>query len=112
MFFISGLFGIGIQIVQILLHNPIHIQYSCVIIYELISLLELILCVYTLLYIGQRQGAFFNLRNSTIDNQNQREKIKTSQEIEQELYYKFPYLRKSENKIDNNSINNNHIKDD
>ena len=56
-------------------------------------------------YIGQRQGALFNLRNSPIATQNQREKIKTSQEIEQELYYKFPYLR---NKIGN--INNEHIK--
>ena len=57
-------------------------------------------------YIGERQGAIFNLRNSTIDNKNQREKIKTSHEIEQELFYKFPYLRKG-----NNIRNNEHLKE-
>ena len=75
------------------------------IIYAIIAALEIFLCLYAMFYIGQRQGALFNLRNSPIANQNQREKIKTSQEIEQELYYKFPYLR---NKIGN--INNEHIK--
>ena len=112
MFFISGIFGIAIQIVEVILESPIHIHLSCVIIYEIIAVLELFLCVYTLFYIMQRQGALFNLRNSTIDNQNQREKIKTSQEIEQELFYKFPYLKKPENKINNSINNNNHIKDD
>ena len=58
-------------------------------------------------YIGQRQGALFNLRNSPIANQNQREKIKTSQEIEQELFYKFPYLRKKIGNINNVHIKNN-----
>ena len=50
------------------------------------------------------------MRNSTIDNQNQREKIKTSQEIEQELFYKFPYLRKTVVNNNNNNINN-HVKE-
>ena len=54
-----------------------------------------------MLYIGNRQSALFKLRNSPVTNQNKREKIKTSKEIEQELFVKFPYLRK-ENKKNNN----------
>ena len=60
-----------------------------------------------MVYISDRQGALFNLRNSPIYNQNKREKIKTSQEIEQELFYKFPYLKKKENNINNERIKNN-----
>jgi hypothetical protein len=60
-----------------------------------------------MVYISDRQGALFNLRNSPISNQNKREKIKTSQEIEQELFYKFPYLKKKENNINNERIKNN-----
>ena len=54
-----------------------------------------------MVYIGNRQTALFKLRNSPVTNQNKREKIKTSKEIEQELFVKFPYLRK-ENKKNNN----------
>ncbi len=57
-------------------------------------------------YIGERQGALFNLRNSPIENQNKREIIKTSQEIEQELFYKLKYLKKKKN-INNENIKNN-----
>ena len=60
-----------------------------------------------MVYISDRQGALFNLRNSPISNQNKREKIKTSQEIEQELFYKFPYLKKKDNNINNERIKNN-----
>ena len=77
------------------------------IIYNIIAVLEIVLCFYTMFYIGQRQGALFYLRNSPISNQNQREKIKTSQEIEQELFYKFPYLKKKFNNINNQHIKNN-----
>ena len=55
-----------------------------------------------MLYIGNRQSALFKLRNSPVTNQNKREKIKTSKEIEQELFVKFPYLRKGNNKNNNN----------
>ncbi len=47
------------------------------------------------------------MRNSTIDNQNQREKIKTSQEIEQELFERFPTLRNNYVPIMNNDKKNN-----
>ena len=107
LFLITGIFGIAIQIILvILLKSPPPIEISCVIVYEIISVLELFICLYTMFYIGERQGALFNLRNSTIDNQNQKEKIKTSHEIEPELFYKFPYLRK-----DNKIRNNEHLKE-
>ena len=54
-----------------------------------------------MIYIGNRQSALFKLRNSPVSNQNVREKIKSSKEIEQELFFKFPYLKKG-NKKNNN----------
>ena len=67
----------------------------------MISFFELMFLIYAFVYIGNRQSALFKLRNSPVSNQNKREKIKTSKEIEQELYFKFPYLRKG-NKKNNN----------
>ena len=102
------MFGVGIQIFFILEEgNAIFpIDYACFIIYNLIAFLELIISIYTMIYIGNRQSALFQLRNSPVSNQNVREKIKTSKEIEQELFFKFPYLRKGNNKNENNT----HIK--
>ena len=107
-FFITTIFGIAIQIVSLIdtsIRFPI--QNACVIVYCLISLIELIICIYTFYYIGKRQGAIFNLRNSSVSNKNTREKIKTSQEIEQELFYKFPYLQKGNKNKSNDHIKNN-----
>ena len=72
------------------------------IVYSVIALIEFIISIYTMLYIGNRQSALFKSRNSPVTNQNKREKIKTSKEIEQELFVKFPYLRKGNNKNNNN----------
>ena len=106
----TNAFGIAIQTAQLIITSrPPSIEFSCVIVYDIISLIELFLWIYTIIYIGERQSALFNLRNSAIDIKNQREKIKTSHEIEQELYYKFPYLKKA----NNNSIRNTqHNKDE
>lgn len=82
-------------------------EYACVIVYLIFSLLELVICFYTMLFISERQGAVFFLRNTKLAISNPKEKIKTSQEIEQELYYKFPYLQK---KIENLKNNNTHFK--
>ena len=71
------------------------------------AILEIILGLYTMFYVGDRQGALFYLRNSAIANQNQREKLKTSQEIEQELFYKFPYLKNAKKINNNEHIKNN-----
>ena len=102
LFVITLIFGIGIQIFFILKEEVIFpIDYSCIIVYLFLAVLELGFSIYTMLYIGNRQSALFQLRNSPVSNQNKREKIKTSKEIEQELFFKFPYLRKG-NKKDNN----------
>ena len=110
MFIITLIFGIGIQIFFILEEgNAVFpIDYACFIIYNLIGFLELVISIYTMIYIGNRQSALFQLRNSPVSNQNVREKIKTSKEIEQELFFKFPYLRKDKNKnIGDSRIKNN-----
>ena len=99
---ITLLFGAGIQIFYILQEEVLFpIDYSCMIVYSFIAAIELIISIYTMIYIGNRQSALFKLRNSPVTNQNKREKIKTSKEIEQELFVKFPYLRKV-NKKNNN----------
>ena len=76
------------------------IDWSCVIVYLLSLLLELIFSIHAFVYIGNRQSALFKLRNSPYSNQNKREKIKTSKEIEQELFFKFPYLRRGNKEIE------------
>ena len=97
------LFAAGIQIFYILQEEVLFpIDYSCMIVYSFIAAIELIISIYTMVYIGNRQSALFKLRNSPVTNQNKREKIKTSKEIEQELFVKFPYLRKGNNKNNNN----------
>ena len=78
-------------------------EFACGIVYLIFSLLELVICFYTMLFISEKQGAVFFLRNTKIAISNQKEKIKTSQEIEQELYYKFPYLQKKVENVKNNS---------
>ena len=70
------------------------------IVYSVIALIEFIISIYTMLYIGNRQSALFKLRNSPVTNQNKREKIKTSKEIEQELFFKFPYLRRGNKEVE------------
>lgn len=97
------IFGVGIQIFYILEEEKaiFPIDYACFIVYNLISLIELVISISTMIYIGNRQSALFKLRNSPVSNQNVREKIKSSKEIEQELFFKFPYLKKG-NKKNNN----------
>ena len=101
LFFITLIFGIGIQTFYNIKEKVIFpIDWSCIIVYFFISAIELVTSVYAMIHMGNRQSALFNLRNSPVSNQNKREKIKTSREIEQELFFKFPYLRKG-NKKDN-----------
>ena len=103
----TNAFGIAIQTAQAIITSKfVPIELSCVIVYDIISFIELLLWIYTIIYIGERQSALFNLRNSAIDIKNQREKIKTSHEIEQELYYKFPYLKKAKNNNIRNTLHN------
>ena len=58
------IFGVGIQIFYILEEeNAIFpIDYACFIVYNLISLIELVISISTMIYIGNRQSALFKLR--------------------------------------------------
>lgn len=83
-------------------------EFSLVIVYAIFSVLEFCFCVYTMCIISDKQSAVFLLRNTKLSISNTREKIKTSQEIEQELFYKFPYLQKNINgTFDKNHLKNN-----
>jgi hypothetical protein len=107
LFFFTLIFGVGIQVFYILEEDIIFpIDLSCIILYFVISFFELMFLIYAFVYIGNRQSALFKLRNSPVSNQNKREKIKTSKEIEQELFFKFPYLRKG----NKNDEQNEHLK--
>ena len=102
LFIITLLFAIAIQIFYILKEKVLFpIDKACMIVYSIIALIELGLSIAAMIYIGNRQSALFKLRNSPVSNQNVREKIKSSKEIEQELFFKFPYLRKGNKKINN-----------
>jgi len=107
---VTCVFGEGIHF-YIEFRSPIifPIEFSAMLVYEVITLIEIFLCLYTMIYVGDRQGALFFLRNSAISNQNPVQPIKTSHEIEQELFYKFPYLRKNV-KNENHNHNHNHNK--
>ena len=95
LFIITDIFGLLIQFFLLFKEKSIFpIEHSCVIVYFFIAVLELVLCIFTSYYIGERQSALYYLRNSQISILKKRKKIKTSHEIEQELLYKFPYLRK------------------
>ena len=83
------------------------IEMAVFIIYGLIFLGEFIFCLITLVSISEKQGAVFFLRNTKLSISNPKEKIKTSQEIEQELYYKFPYLQKNINNLSDNEHSKN-----
>ena len=101
LFFVTLFFGGGIQVFYVLKENVIFpIDWSCIIVYLLILLFELIFSIHAFVYIGNRQSALFKLRNSPYSNQNKREKIKTSKEIEQELFFKFPYLRRGNKEVE------------
>ena len=102
LFVITLFFTGGIQIFYILQEEVLFpIDYSCMIVYSVITVIEFFTSIFTMVHMGRRQSALFKLRNSPVTNQNKREKIKTSKEIKQELFVKFPYLRK-ENKKNNN----------
>ena len=100
LFIITLAFALGIQIFYILKEKVLFpIDKACMIVYLIIAAIELGFSIGAMIYIGNRQSALFKLRNSPVTNQNKREKIKTSKEIEQELFFKFPYLRKGNKKI-------------
>lgn len=70
-------------------------DWATTIICLLFILLELIFCARAMARVSKRQTAIYFLRNSQTLVLRPKEKIKTSSEIEEELYIKFPNMRKN-----------------
>ena len=73
-------------------------DYATTIILLIFEGLEIIFCILTMIKVSKRQSAVFYLRNSQTMIINHEDKIKTSKEIEEELYIKFPMLRSFNNR--------------
>ena len=69
------------------------LDYATTIVLLIFEGLEIIFCIFAMIKVSKRQSAVFYLRNSQTMIINHEEKIKTSKEIEEELYIKFPLLR-------------------
>jgi hypothetical protein len=57
------------------------------------EVLEIIFCAIAMVNVSNKQTAVYYLRNSQALIVNKEERIKTSAEIEEELYIKFPQLK-------------------
>ena len=57
------------------------------------EVLEIIFCAIAMVNVSKKQTAVYYLRNSQALIVNKEERIKTSAEIEEELYIKFPQLK-------------------
>ena len=90
MFILLTLFFVLIpQIFVWILNNFFPIVFACAGVEFAFCFFELILSVYVIISFGQKNNALFELRNvQMIRHTNRQEKIKTSQEIEDELYQK------------------------
>ncbi len=82
-------------------------EHATVFVYNLISLFELIFGGYTMFYVSERQSAVYFIRNARSKNTNKRERVKTSAEIEEELYNKFPYLKNDKKRNNDTHLKNN-----
>ena len=73
----------------------------------LFNILEIIWSIWVIFSISVKQTEMYYLRNSQITSLNKTQRIKTSQEIEQELFERFPTLRNNYVPIMNNDKKNN-----
>ena len=70
------------------------IDYATVLIELLFVIGEIILSIRAMIDITKRQAAVYYLRNTQTNTFSQEQIIKSSLEIEEELYFHFPHLRK------------------
>ena len=82
---------------------PIPVDLAVVYISIGFSIAEFFLSVYTIYAISERKTALFILRNSQTMYVNKPERIKSNDEIEEELFNKYPELRKKYGKKNDNS---------
>lgn len=70
------------------------IDYALSILLLLFVIGEVILSINTMIYVTRKQAAVYYLRNTQTNLIIKEENTKSSKEIEQELFYLFPHLRK------------------
>ena len=102
---ISFIFSIPLQLFHILPKKalPLPIDYAVISISISFSIVEFFLSIYTIYAISERKTALFILRNSQTMYVNKPERIKSNDEIQEELFSKFPELRKKYGNKNNNS---------
>lgn len=87
------------QVFVVYLDNIFPIVFACCGVEFAFCFFELILSFYVIWSFGQKNNALFELRNSQmLKHVTKKEKIKTSKEIEDELYSKFPLLKRLNSK--------------
>jgi hypothetical protein len=71
------------------------VDYATVLIEFLFLILEIILSIRAMIKVTKRQAAVYYLRNTQTNIFTHESRIKSSHEIEEELYYNFPHLKKA-----------------
>jgi len=102
---ISIIFSIPLQIVHILkTGNPFPIDWATTFVSIGFSFVEFLFSIFSIYTISERKTALYILRNSQTMSVNPKQRIKSSAEIEEELFEKFPSLRKKNNNNNNNNL--------
>ncbi len=78
---------------QIVGKQVLPIDYATVLIEMLFLISEIFLSARAMISITRRQAAVYYLRNTKTSVFSNEKKIKSSLEIEQELFYNFPHLK-------------------
>jgi hypothetical protein len=78
---------------QVVGNQVLPIDYATVIIEMLFVFTEFFLSIRAMISITRRQAAVYYLRNTQTSVFSNEKKIKSSIEIEQELFYNFPHLK-------------------
>jgi hypothetical protein len=97
MFFciISPIFVLPIQFIQLVGGMVLPIDYAVSIIEILFCVIEVILAIKTMFYTSKKSGDVFYLRNTQTSIIQTSKVMKTSIEIEEELYENFPKLKQN-----------------
>ena len=108
MFFtiITFIFAFPPQIILIIGDQVLPIDYATGIIEIVFCLIEIIISIYLMSYVVKKQTSVFYLRNTLTELNLNENKLKSSKEIEDELFYNFPNLNNSLNELKNNKKTN------
>lgn len=89
----SVIFTVPCQLMLVLGGQVLPIDYATTLIAFIFLFLELILSFRAMMKVTKRQAAVYYLRNTQTSVITNEEPIKTSAEIEQELFYFLPHLK-------------------